>query len=46
LEEARRVSAGLIVTGVYGHSRLREWMLGGASRELIGQSDIPLLMAH
>jgi nucleotide-binding universal stress UspA family protein len=46
LEEAHRVSADLIVTGTYGHSRLREWILGGATRELIGQSDIPLLMAH
>ncbi|HLW90925.1 MAG TPA: universal stress protein [Roseiarcus sp.] len=46
LEEAHRVSADLIVTGAYGHSRLREWILGGATRDLIEQSDIPLLMAH
>lgn len=46
LDEARRVSADLIVTGAYGHSRLREWILGGVTRELIAQSDILLLMAH
>jgi nucleotide-binding universal stress UspA family protein len=46
LAEARRVSADLIVTGAYGHSRLREWIFGGATRELIAQSDIPLLMAR
>jgi nucleotide-binding universal stress UspA family protein len=46
LDEARRVSADLIVTGAYGHSRFREWLLGGATRELLQKSDIPLLMAH
>ena len=46
LEEAHRFSADLIVTGGYGHSRLREWILGGVTRHLITQSDIPLLMAH
>ncbi|HLH49172.1 MAG TPA: universal stress protein, partial [Roseiarcus sp.] len=43
---ARRVSADLIVTGAYGHSRLREWILGGVTRDLIARSEIPLLMAH
>jgi len=46
LEEAHRFSADLIVTGGYGHSRLREWILGGVTRHLINRSDIPLLMAH
>ena len=46
LDEAHRVSADLIVTGAYGHSRFREWLLGGATRELLRKSDIPLLMAH
>jgi nucleotide-binding universal stress UspA family protein len=45
-QEAHRFSADLIVTGGYGHSRLREWILGGVTRHLINQSDIPLLMAH
>ena len=46
LEEAHRFSEDLIVTGGYGHSRLREWILGGVTRHLINRSDIPLLMAH
>jgi nucleotide-binding universal stress UspA family protein len=46
LEEAHRFSADLIVTGGYGHSRLREWILGGVTRHLINQSDVPLFMAH
>jgi nucleotide-binding universal stress UspA family protein len=46
LDQAHRVSADLIVTGAYGHSRVREWLLGGATRELLERSDIPLLMAH
>ena len=46
LQAAHRASADLIVTGAYGHSRLRESILGGVTRDLIEQSDIPLLMAH
>jgi nucleotide-binding universal stress UspA family protein len=46
LDQAHRVSADFIVTGAYGHSRVREWLLGGATRELLERSDIPLLMAH
>jgi nucleotide-binding universal stress UspA family protein len=32
--------------GAYGHSRLREMILGGATRELLSKSTQPLLMAH
>ena len=46
LTKAQRVSADLIVTGAYGHSRLHEWILGGVTRDLIAHSGIPLLMAH
>lgn len=46
LAEAHRVSADLIVAGAYGHSRFREWLLGGATYDLIAQSDLPILMAH
>jgi nucleotide-binding universal stress UspA family protein len=38
--------AGLIVTGAYGHSRYREWVLGGATRELLERAPVPLLIAH
>ncbi len=46
LNEAHAISADLIVMGAYGHSRLREWILGGATREMIEKSDLPILMAH
>jgi nucleotide-binding universal stress UspA family protein len=34
---ASEVGAGLIVAGAYGHSRLREWVLGGVTKRLITQ---------
>lgn len=36
----------LVVMGLYGHSRLRELVLGGASRTLLANMTIPVLMAH
>jgi nucleotide-binding universal stress UspA family protein len=36
----------LIVMGIYGHSRLRERVLGGASRTLLASMTAPLLVAH
>lgn len=38
--------AGLMVAGAFGHSRYREWMLGGTTRELLERARIPLLIAH
>lgn len=46
LGEARRISADLIVAGAYGHSRFREWILGGVTADLLTNSPVPLLMAH
>ncbi len=46
LEEALARRAGLIVAGGYGHSRLREWALGGVTRDLIDESSICLCLAH
>ncbi|WP_180899844.1 universal stress protein [Martelella soudanensis] len=46
LEEADLLNAGLIVMGGYGHTRLREWVLGGATREIMKKSEISVLMAH
>jgi nucleotide-binding universal stress UspA family protein len=43
---ARDCGAGLMVTGAYGHSRYREWMLGGVTRELLERARMPLLIAH
>ena len=36
----------LLVMGGYGHSRLREFLLGGATRSLLGSMTLPVLMAH
>ncbi len=46
LDEAGRVGADLLVMGGYGHSRFMEWMLGGATRYVLSNADIPVLMAH
>ncbi len=36
----------LLVMGAYGHSRLREWVLGGVTREIFKQMTVPVLMSH
>jgi len=46
IAEARARKADLIVMGGYGHSRLREWLLGGVTYDLMHQSPIPIVMAH
>jgi nucleotide-binding universal stress UspA family protein len=46
IDEARKMSADLIVMGAYGHSRFREWVLGGATREMLETAEVPILMAH
>ena len=43
---AKLSKADLIVMGAYGHSRFREWVLGGATREMLQRTDVPLFMAH
>ncbi|MGJ7917044.1 universal stress protein [Massilia sp. LXY-6] len=43
---ARGCGAGLMVSGAFGHSRYREWMLGGTTRELLERARVPLLIAH
>jgi len=34
------------VCGGYGHSRLREWMLGGVTRHLLEHMTVPVLFSH
>jgi nucleotide-binding universal stress UspA family protein len=43
---ARDTGAGLLVAGAFGHSRYREWMLGGTTRVLLERAGVPLLIAH
>lgn len=40
------VGADLLVMGGYGHSRLRELILGGVTRAMLNQTTLPLLLAH
>jgi nucleotide-binding universal stress UspA family protein len=46
LSRAADLSADLIVMGAYGHSRFRESILGGATRAILRQMTLPVLMAH
>lgn len=46
MSRACDVGADLLVMGLYGHSRLREWVLGGASRGVLQAMTVPVLMAH
>lgn len=46
LREARNMHADLLVMGAYGHSRLRERVLGGATRHVLAQARMPVLMQH
>lgn len=43
---AREHGADVIVMGAYGHSRFRESIFGGATREMLEHSALPVLMAH
>lgn len=46
LSHAADLSANLIVMGAYGHSRLRETVLGGMTRHLMLHMTVPVLMSH
>ncbi len=40
------IDAGLLVMGAYGHSRLREAILGGATRNVLENTEWPVFLAH
>jgi nucleotide-binding universal stress UspA family protein len=46
LSHAADTSADLIVMGGYGHSRLREFVLGGATRGILESMTVPTLLSH
>jgi len=46
LNHAFDAGTGLIVMGGYGHSRMREFILGGATRTLLERMTVPTLMSH
>lgn len=43
---AQDIDADLVVMGAYGHSRLREAILGGSTRNMLENARIPVFMAH
>jgi nucleotide-binding universal stress UspA family protein len=46
LSRAFDLGADLIVMGAYGHSRMRELVLGGATRTVLESMTVPVLMSH
>ena len=46
LSLAADLGADLLVMGCYGHTRAREWVMGGATRTLLQSMTLPVLMAH
>lgn len=46
LNEVEKSNAKMIVMGGYGHSRFREWVLGGVTRDILKAAEVPVLMAH
>ena len=46
LSRTADLDADLIVMGIYGHSRMRELVLGGASRTVLSSMTAPVLMSH
>jgi nucleotide-binding universal stress UspA family protein len=45
-DEARYLGADLIVMGGYGHSRMSEWIFGGATYDMLADLKTPVLMSH
>lgn len=45
-QHLRDMDAGLLVMGAYGHSRFREAILGGATRDMLENAQVPVFLAH
>jgi nucleotide-binding universal stress UspA family protein len=46
LEQATLVEADLVVMGGFGHARMREFILGGATDTILQDADLPVLLSH
>ncbi len=46
LERCKRGNVGLLVMGGFGHSRIREFVLGGTTDHVLRHAHIPVLMSH
>ena len=46
LNQVADSGADMVVMGAYGHSRMRELVLGGATRRLLEHMTVPVLLSH
>lgn len=46
LECARRLDAEMLVMGAYGHSKISEFVFGGATREVLRRAELPILLSR
>lgn len=46
LEDCRTIGTDLLVMGAYTHSRMRQLILGGVTKHIMSEADLPVLMAH
>jgi nucleotide-binding universal stress UspA family protein len=46
LKKADQVAADLVVMGAFGHSRLRENVIGGATRYMLEHARLPVFLQH
>ena len=42
----KELNADLLIMGGYAHSRFREMIMGGTTRTVLEEMDIPVLMSH
>ena len=45
-EHAREIGAGVLVMGGFGHSRMRDFVLGGATSGILKDLRLPVLLSH
>ncbi|MAY31791.1 MAG: universal stress protein [Rhodovulum sp.] len=46
MRHVQDINADMIVMGAYSHSRFREALMGGATRDMLENTTVPILMAH
>ena len=46
MAEAQARQADLVVMGAFGHSRLRDFVLGGATEGVLTDLKLPVLLSH
>ncbi len=45
-DEATKIGAGMLVMGGFGHSRMRDFVLGGATRGVLDNLRMPVILSH